>query len=70
MKRITYQSMKDTAVNETLHKQEIIAAPIYIISVLKYSNNIAGGSINNKAKIQLFTQYRVPNTKVSLNLFF
>ena len=51
MKRITYQSMKDTAVNETLHKHQIITAPIYIISVLKYSNNIAGGSTNNKAKI-------------------
>ena len=43
--------MKDTAVNETLHIQEIITVPISIISVLKYRNNIAGGSTNNKAKI-------------------
>ena len=51
MKRITYQSLKDAAVNETLHIQEIITVPISIISVLKYRNNIAGGSTNNKAKI-------------------
>ena len=51
MKRITYQSLKDTAVNEILHKQQIITVPISIISVLKYSNNIAGGSTSNKAKI-------------------
>ena len=51
MKTITYQSLKDIAVNETLHKQHIITVPISIISVLKYSNNIAGGSTNNKAKI-------------------
>ena len=68
MKTITYQSLKDTAVNETLHKQQIITVPISVISVLKYINNIAGGSTNNKAKIQLFTEYRIPNTKVSLNL--
>ena len=43
--------MKDTAVNETLHKQQIIAVPISIISLLKNSNNIAGGSTNNKEKI-------------------
>ena len=61
MKRITYQSMKDTAVNETLHKQEIITVPISIISILKYSNNIDGDNTNNKAKISLFTQYRIPS---------
>ena len=51
MKTITYQSLKDTAVNETLHKQQIITVPISIISVLKYSNNIDGDNTNNKAKI-------------------
>ena len=45
------QSLKDTAINDTLHKQQIITVPISIISVLKYRNNIAGGSTNNKAKI-------------------
>ena len=51
IKTITYKSLKDTAINDTLHKQQIITVPISIISVLKYRNNIAGGSTNNKAKI-------------------
>ena len=41
IKTITYKSLKDTAINDTLHKQQMITVPISIISVLKYSNNIA-----------------------------